>query len=93
VCIKYGDDNKCLNGDGPLTFVTDEDQNISTDLTQTQLMEKINSGIGSFFQGNGSIVEIGPIFGAVTPTNIDQNTTSGENDLKGANATTFGYAY
>lgn len=56
-------------------------------------MVEINSGLGSFFQGNGSIIEVGPIFGAVTPVEVDQNTTSGENDLTGANATTFGYAY
>ena len=56
-------------------------------------MKKINSGIGSFFQGNGSIVELGPIFGEMTPKKPEQNETSGENDLTAAKAATFGYAY
>ena len=93
LCLKFGDDDECFVGEGPLTFITDEDGNVEIPQTNSKLLEKIQSGTGGPFQGNGSIVEVSTKFGGSTPAEVTQDQDSGENNIKSAKAVKLGYPY
>lgn len=71
LCLKFGDDeDECYLGEGPITFITDEDGNVAMPRNDAYLLRAIQAGIGGPFQGNGSIVEVSTKFGGATPEKI-----------------------
>ena len=71
VCLKFGDEeDECYLGEGPITFITDEDGNVKMPRSDRYLLRAIQAGIGGTFQGNGSIVEVSTKFGGTTPETL-----------------------
>jgi hypothetical protein len=48
------------------------------------LIAKVQSGQGGFYTGFGDIIEVNPIFGGTIPEFIEQDTTTGSNNLEKA---------
>jgi len=84
ICIKVAE--KCFTGKSPLTFALSRKGEIDVDQFKTDqdLLKAVRKGQGGFYQGEGSIVEIDPIFGGVQPESLVQDSESGANDLESA---------
>jgi|TARA_B110000285_G_C15079848_1_gene592866 hypothetical protein len=48
------------------------------------LITKVQSGQGGFYTGSSNIIEVNPIFGGTTPEFVEQDSTTGSNNIEKA---------
>ena len=87
--------HECIQSKSLLSFALNGSGQLDLSLvdTQSELMQRVKSGKGGFYQGSGSIIELAPILGGTTPETITQDKDTGINNIEAAKSAMMSFPY